>query len=109
MSPAARNAATAVAHAARTILGRGRAAGYHDIDVAPDGDCGIMRRPNGDIWIPTAMPEAALFRSPTRADWQQHAIVACAQVRALARAVTLAEQNSALPNKTEQPEASSAP
>lgn len=110
MSRATRRAAAAVARATRTILRRDYTLGAECWpDIAPHIDCGIMRRPNGDIWIPTAVPESALFRHPTRTDWQRHAMAATAQVRALARAVTLAEHNAALPNQTDQPEASSAP
>lgn len=56
-------------------------------DIAPFGNDGVMRWPNGDIWIPEATPpqRSGLFGHPTHADWERHAVAAAAQVRALAR------------------------
>lgn len=96
----------AVAAAVRAVLRRdytfGHLTNHRFPDIAPHGDCPIMRWPNGDIWIPTSMPEAALSRRPTRADWQKHAAAAAAQIRALARVVTLAEGEPTLPSRSDQ-------
>lgn len=56
-------------------------------DIAPHRNDGVMRWPNGDIWIPEPTPpqRSGLFGRATQADWERHARAATAQVRALAR------------------------
>jgi hypothetical protein len=56
-------------------------------DIAPLREDGIMRWPNGDVWIPEPTPpwKTRRFGRPTRTDWRNHAIAGASQVRALAR------------------------
>lgn len=63
-------------------------------DIAPLKGDGVMRWPNGDVWIPEPTPRqcSGLFRRPTQLDWTQHTLAASMQVLALARLTRHAEQ-----------------
>jgi hypothetical protein len=63
-------------------------------DIAPRKQDGVMRWPNGDVWIPEPTPpqRSGLFGRPTQLDWQAHTLAAAAQVLALARLTPHAEQ-----------------
>jgi hypothetical protein len=56
-------------------------------DIAPTGPDGVMRWPNGDVWIPEPTPphRSGLFGRATQAEWRNHILAAAAQARALAR------------------------
>jgi hypothetical protein len=56
-------------------------------DICPSGRAGVMRWPNGDVWIPEPTPpqQSGLFGRTNHDDWERHAMAAAAQVRALAR------------------------
>jgi hypothetical protein len=56
-------------------------------DICPSDGDGVMRWPNGDVWIPEPTPpqQSGLFGRTTQGDWERHAMAAAAQVRALTR------------------------
>jgi hypothetical protein len=60
---------------------------HHLPDIAPYRQDGIMRWPNGDVWIPEPQPSwtTGLFGRARLVDWRNHVLAASAQVRALAR------------------------